>query len=250
MPRSNFAVNRMPSYTIGQPTAFQPQVGAINPYAYAPAYAPLLANGYVGPYAGFRPSTYTIPGRYNAYPWTGLGIYAGSTGTFGYYNGYGYLGGYFGPRYAYGSDIPLGLDTTYIGYAGYWSNADAGYNAWYPGSAAYSIDLPVMAYSPIEAPPSAEPPAPDDRTILVVRVPFEATVTVQGAVTKQIGENRTFVSPPLEPGRDYDYTIKAQWKEGDKSVEQSQTVTVRPGQRTAIMFLSTAGNVTRLPDGR
>ena len=37
MPAANFAVNRMPSYTIGQPTAFQPQVGAINPYAYAPA---------------------------------------------------------------------------------------------------------------------------------------------------------------------------------------------------------------------
>ena len=75
-------------------------------------------------------------------------------------------------------------------------------------------------------------------------------MTVQGAATKQIGENRTFVSPPLEPGRDYDYTIKAQWKEGDKSIEQSQTVTVRPGQRTAILFLSSAGNVARLPDGR
>ena len=39
-----------------------------------------------------------------------------------------------------------------------------------------------------------------------------AKLTVEGQVTKQTGETRTFRSPPLKPGVKYTYTLSAEWE--------------------------------------
>jgi uncharacterized protein (TIGR03000 family) len=85
---------------------------------------------------------------------------------------------------------------------------------------------------------NAVPGAPSDRAVLSVQVPAGATVSVEGADSKQTGADRVFVSPPLKPGQDYTYTVKAQWKVNDKAIDQTQKVTVRAGERSALLFLS------------
>ncbi len=46
---------------------------------------------------------------------------------------------------------------------------------------------------------------------LVVTVVPDATLKVQGNPTKKTGPKREFISPPLEPGKKYFYTLVAQW---------------------------------------
>jgi uncharacterized protein (TIGR03000 family) len=87
-----------------------------------------------------------------------------------------------------------------------------------------------------------------DRAVLNVQVPADASVWVEGAETKQTGATRSFVSPPLEYGRDYAYTVKAQWKVGDKAVEDTRTVNVRAGDRKGVVFMSDVA--ARAPGGR
>ncbi len=47
---------------------------------------------------------------------------------------------------------------------------------------------------------------------VVLRVHPDAKVTVDGRATKSMGATRRFVSPPLELGKKYHYTIVAEWK--------------------------------------
>ncbi len=69
-----------------------------------------------------------------------------------------------------------------------------------------------------------------------LRVPEDADVFIEGVKSKQTGAVREFVSPPLQPGLIYQYTVRARWKEKGKPVEQSQQVTVRSGSRTEMVF--------------
>jgi len=81
-----------------------------------------------------------------------------------------------------------------------------------------------------------------------VYVPCDAEVWLEGQKTQQSGEMRTFISPPLEPGGDYEYTIRARWKEGGKDVEQEQKVIVHAGSRKLVRFPApVSGDALRLP---
>jgi uncharacterized protein (TIGR03000 family) len=54
--------------------------------------------------------------------------------------------------------------------------------------------------------------------------------------TTQKGELRHFVSPPLTPGRDDFYEIKAKWTEGGKEFTRSRHVTVHAGDVINVSF--------------
>jgi uncharacterized protein (TIGR03000 family) len=111
-------------------------------------------------------------------------------------------------------------------------------------------NLPGEWYPPLKPiirnrrlPPSALPPTfyvptshlfPEAR--FEVFVPGGAEVWLEGKKTEQTGEVRCFISPPLTPGEDYLYTIKARWQEGGKDVEQVQKVVVHPGSRLNVRF--------------
>lgn len=74
---------------------------------------------------------------------------------------------------------------------------------------------------------------------LDVRVPTtEAVVTVDGHPTTQSGTSRRYSSPPLSPGKTYEYEVKAHWHAGGQLVERTQKVQVRAGDRIAIDFLA------------
>src|SRR5436190_803973 len=69
---------------------------------------------------------------------------------------------------------------------------------------------------------------------LIVRVPADATVEIGGVATRQTGEERRFVSPPLQAGKEYSYSLKATWKEQGKDVVRTRDVSVAPGKEIVV----------------
>lgn len=69
-----------------------------------------------------------------------------------------------------------------------------------------------------------------------VLVPPDASLLFDGTRTKQVGEFRRFESPPLAPGRHYQYTLKASWTERGKVVEKERIAHVAAGEETTIDF--------------
>ena len=56
------------------------------------------------------------------------------------------------------------------------------------------------------------------------------------APTGVIITSGTFQSPPLDPGRNYTYEVRARWTEDAKEVSQTRKVRVRIGQRVTVDF--------------
>jgi len=79
-----------------------------------------------------------------------------------------------------------------------------------------------------------EESAADRPATLTVRLPADARLTVDGAPTQSKEAVRTFVTPPLEAGKAFRYTLKAQVSREGKPVEVTREVTVRAGEETAI----------------
>ncbi len=83
----------------------------------------------------------------------------------------------------------------------------------------------------VRAVPEGEPIAQ-----FTVQVPADAELYLEGIKTKQTGTNRVFVSPPLSPGRQYVYEVRARWTENGQPVEQTRSLVVIAGQRLAVRF--------------
>src|SRR5262249_27362614 len=77
------------------------------------------------------------------------------------------------------------------------------------------------------------------------RVPTNAKVFVNGEQTTQSGQFRRFVSPPLDPGQDYTYEIRATWDDNGHQVDRTSTVSVRAGQLTQLDFLAMGTDTER-----
>lgn len=85
--------------------------------------------------------------------------------------------------------------------------------------------------------PKAAPAAPStDRAHVRITVPVAtAQVWVNNRLLEQQGNERSFMSPVLQPGT-YNYRIKASWEENGKPVNQEQQVQVSPGQSITVGF--------------
>jgi uncharacterized protein (TIGR03000 family) len=137
----------------------------------------------------------------------------------------GYDGGYYGRSYGY--------DGGYGGY-GYYGRP---YGSYYRDSNYYSGDGTISTYNPMQY-ASEESEGSRSRDALVrVRVPrADARVLIEGQEMKQTGTERLFESPPLEQGKDYNYTIKATWNDGGREVTREKTVNFRAGQQVGVDF--------------
>lgn len=85
---------------------------------------------------------------------------------------------------------------------------------------------------------------PADGVLLLVSVPNDATVLVNGAATKATGTERRFVSRGLTEGEVYDYTITMVSDENGKSVEETRAVSVSAGELHQVSFLPEAPMTT------
>jgi uncharacterized protein (TIGR03000 family) len=71
---------------------------------------------------------------------------------------------------------------------------------------------------------------------LVVNLPENATLTVDGQATVSTSSERYFQTPALEIGKDYYYTLKAQVTRDGKVETVSRRVVVRAGKETRVQL--------------
>jgi uncharacterized protein (TIGR03000 family) len=176
--------------------------------------------------------------------------YYGFPGGFGAYYGWGSKNFYPGASYGYH------LDDRNPGYYGglryreYYAYAMGSYG---PGFFLGPIDryLPpdrwpahgvYQSHHWIKPVPLAAPPAdaaarvPDGPVRLMVRVPADAEVWVDGNPTRQTGPAREFITPPLKGGAEYVLLVRARWTENGQERDQTSTVSVRAGGRFQVAF--------------
>jgi len=155
-----------------------------------------------------------------------------------YGGGARYYGGgaryYGGGRYYGGWGIGVGIGVP--GYYGY------GYPPVYYGAGTIAYDTyPYYAPAPnyYTAPTydyGALAPVQDNTAHIRVIVPPGAKVTFGNKATQQDGAVRQFESPPLVPGKEYDYDVTVQWREGGKDVTQTRHVAVRANSAVTVDF--------------
>jgi len=175
----------------------------------------------------------------------GRGGYGYGRGGYGYGYGRGYGWGGYGwggygwggiyPYYGYGYGYPYGYDLGTYGYAGSYPSYGYDYSVptyVYPDTSA-TITTQQSAYY---APPTGNSAA------IHLRVPSSATVWVDDDRTQQTGPERNFATPPLTPGKTFEYQVKAKWMKDGKPVEQTRTVKVRANETSNVDFLSTTSN--------
>lgn len=156
--------------------------------------------------------------------WGGCsGGYGGCSGGYAH-GGYGCSGGYM--------------------HAGYGCSGGHGCNG---GRISHYFDPAMQPVQPEQVPepkPAASAPAAAPVT-LVINVPAQAVLTIDGAPTQSVSTRRTFVSPPLEPGYIYHYNLKIDVIRDGQTVSASKRIEVRPGERTEVTLEAPPASVAQ-----
>ncbi len=87
------------------------------------------------------------------------------------------------------------------------------------------------------APDSAKrtTPSPSGRPAeIVLHVPLDAIIWVDGERTENRGAIRRFVTPPLASGRKYFYDVKVTWVQGSRAKETQRHLSFRAGDRVTL----------------
>lgn len=167
----------------------------------------------------------------------------GYGGFFKRYYGYGY----YGPNFNMGPVFSQCGGTAFVYMAGRpghglskhgheaVSAAPCGLGGIPPGA---DINPPTLpANEPGRAPAEEVPPPTPNAAHLQLLVPERAEVLVEGVKTRTTGTVREFISPPLTPGRNMNYTIAVRFTDADgKPVEATHSVRVHANDRLRIDF--------------
>jgi uncharacterized protein (TIGR03000 family) len=103
-----------------------------------------------------------------------------------------------------------------------------------------SSDVPTRPASPPGTGARGEAPA-----TIVVHLPADARLTVDGEPTQATSDRRVFVSPPLPPGRTYHYVLEGRLQRDGETVRTSRNVEVRAGQESEVYLEFPSRAVTR-----
>jgi uncharacterized protein (TIGR03000 family) len=71
---------------------------------------------------------------------------------------------------------------------------------------------------------------------VIVQLPADANLTVDGKQVPLTSETRTLVTPELKPGQDYHYTLRVSADRDGQLVTRMKRVTVRAGAETVVYF--------------
>jgi len=69
---------------------------------------------------------------------------------------------------------------------------------------------------------------------IVVSLPAEARLLIDDEATASTSAQRVFVSPNLNPGRDFHYNLKAEFVRDGRTLAVSKEVAVRAGNQTQV----------------
>ena len=78
---------------------------------------------------------------------------------------------------------------------------------------------------------------------LVVTLPADAKLLIDDAATTSSSSRRVFVSPALQSGREYTYSLKAEFTKNGKSVVVSKDINVTAGAEIAVTMEETLAGV-------
>jgi uncharacterized protein (TIGR03000 family) len=139
-------------------------------------------------------------------------------------------------------------------YGGYSGGCYGGYSGCYGYSGPGGYYAPGAPYGMPGAPGYGTPPKSDGKkdgkkdekkkvgeetsapATFVVNLPENARLLVDDYVTKSTSVRRVFVSPPLEQGKTFSYTLKAELMRDNGPVVISKTIQVQAGKRTSVTF--------------
>ena len=137
-------------------------------------------------------------------------------------------------------------------YTSYYYRPPIGSYAYIPAYTGYYNYAPPVAVPviPTEAPPVAVAPNPlpaatrlmyynpsnsaNEPATIIVHVPENATLLVNGKQTRSTSSTRLFYSPPLESGKSYHYDFEARIDRDDQTVKARKRVEVGAGDRREI----------------
>ena len=196
----------------------------------------------------------------------GGGFHNGGFHNGGFHNGGFHHHGFYPGFYGFGLGLGLGYGLGYPWYygnyytGGYYSPAyyDNGYDyappAYSPNYYPYA-GAPATAATPYSYPSVAPVPdssaVPNENAIYVrVQVPPDADVWFDGQKTSQKGPVRFFESPPVDPGRQYVYHIRARWNQDGSVVDQTREANVWAGDKFSIDFSKMGGRPEKAPPPR
>lgn len=97
-----------------------------------------------------------------------------------------------------------------------------------------SADLATLVMPEAKTSPQAS--VSSNRAKVIVNMPADAKLMVEGKTVKTGEGQREFITPQLEPGSNYRYTIKAEVVRNNQVVSQSREVRVRAGETTRVSF--------------
>ncbi len=71
---------------------------------------------------------------------------------------------------------------------------------------------------------------------IVVSLPADARLSIDGNATTSTSERRTFDTPALPTAEQFQYTLRAEIVRDGRTIVETQTVNVRGGQETVVPF--------------
>ena len=179
--------------------------------------------------------------RYGAYYGDRWGGYGSSYGPYSgqyygrsYYSPY-YYGGYSSSPYYYGS---YGRPRYYGGSYGSTYYDGGWYGSTYSSPSASYYDAGSANYGSTSESSSGSGygETPANAATIDVKVPPDATLWFDDTQTTQTGSLRQFVTPPLDPNKNFAYDVRARWREADRDVDQKRHVTVRANEQAFVDF--------------
>jgi uncharacterized protein (TIGR03000 family) len=161
----------------------------------------------------------------------GYGCYGGGYGCYG--GGYGCYGGCYGGGYGHGHAC-FGM---YQGHGCYGCSGWTGCHGCYGGYGCYGAPVMPVIPGPIAGPkpesgpkPKEAPPIEETKANLTVELPEDAKLYVDGVLTKSTSAKRDFVTPILEKGKTYYYTLKAEMVRDGQTITVNGQVILQAGQ--------------------
>jgi uncharacterized protein (TIGR03000 family) len=85
--------------------------------------------------------------------------------------------------------------------------------------------------------PAANPPAANQPVHLMVLVPADAQVWLDGTATTAQGSTREYLSPAIAPGQNYVYTVRVRYQQNGQTVDQKRDVTVKAGDFVRLNYM-------------
>jgi uncharacterized protein (TIGR03000 family) len=182
-------------------------------------------------------------GYHGGYHPGGGGYHGGSYYRPGYYPGY-YRPGYgygYGYGYPWGSiaiGVGLGLAANRLN-GGYYGGGY--YGDGYGYSSAYSNGAYMPDYGTVPSqnfyPPPAETAANAASARITITLPTaDAKLWIDDYQSQKDGAQRSLVTPPLDPGQTYSYTLLALWNEDGRPVSRAREVRFQAGQSLVVDF--------------